>query len=75
MKIIISNFPEELSFPKEIEANVRAAAEMVGQLYGVESGEVSVTLTTGLQMCFPLPSMKVRSRRWWMAPQSMYWVT
>ena len=45
MKIIISNFPEELSFPKEIEANVRAAAEMVGQLYGVENGEVSVTLT------------------------------
>ena len=45
MEIIISNFPEELSFPEEIEANVRAAAEMVGQLYGVENGEVSVTLT------------------------------
>lgn len=45
MEIIISNFPEELSFPEEIEANVRAAAEMMGQLYGVENGEVSVTLT------------------------------
>ena len=45
MEIIISNFPEELSFPEEIEANVRVAAEMVGQLYGVENGEVSVTLT------------------------------
>ena len=45
MEIIISNFPEELTFPEEIEANVRAAAEMVGQLYGVENGEVSVTLT------------------------------
>jgi probable rRNA maturation factor len=45
MEIIISNLPEELSFPEEIEANVRAAAEMVGQLYGVENGEVSVTLT------------------------------
>ena len=45
MEIIISNFPEELSFPEEIEANVRAAAERVGQLYGVENGEVSVTLT------------------------------
>ena len=45
MEIIISNFPEELSFPEEIEANVRAAAEMVGKLYGVENGEVSVTLT------------------------------
>ena len=45
MEIIISNFPEELTFPEEIEANVRAAAEMVGQLSGVENGEVSVTLT------------------------------
>jgi probable rRNA maturation factor len=45
MGIIISNFPEELTFPEEIEANVRAAAEMVGKLYGVENGEVSVTLT------------------------------
>jgi probable rRNA maturation factor len=45
MDVIISNYPEELTFPEEIEANVRAAAEMVGQLYGVENGEVSVTLT------------------------------
>ncbi len=45
MKVIISNYPEELSFPAEIEENVRAAAEKVGELYGVENGEVSVTLT------------------------------
>ena len=45
MDVIISNYPEELTFPEEIAANVRAAAEMVGQLYGVENGEVSVTLT------------------------------
>ena len=45
MKGIISNYPEELSFPTEIEENVRAAAEKVGELYGVENGEVSVTLT------------------------------
>lgn len=45
MKVIISNYPEELSFPAEIEENVRAAAEKVGELYGVENGEVSVMLT------------------------------
>ena len=45
MEVIISNYPEELSFPTEIEENVRAAAEKVGELYGVENGEVSVTLT------------------------------
>jgi len=45
MKVIISNYPEELSFPTAIEENVRAAAEKVGELYGVENGEVSVTLT------------------------------
>lgn len=45
MKVIISNYPEELIFPAEIEENVRAAAEKVGELYGVENGEVSVTLT------------------------------
>ena len=45
MKVIISNYPEELSFPAEIEENVRAAAEKVGELYGIENGEVSVTLT------------------------------
>ena len=45
MNVMISNFPEALSFPKEIEENVRAAAEKVGALYGVENGEVSVTLT------------------------------
>lgn len=45
MKVIISNYPEELSFPTEIEENVRAAAEKVGELYGVENAEVSVTLT------------------------------
>lgn len=45
MKVMISTYPEELSFPEDIEENVRAAAEKVGELYGVENGEVSVTLT------------------------------
>ncbi|MCI6284653.1 rRNA maturation RNase YbeY [Selenomonas sp.] len=45
MNVMIRNYPEELSFPPEIEENVRAAAEKVGELYGVENGEVSVTLT------------------------------
>jgi len=45
MKVMISNYPEELEFPADIEKNVRAAAEKVGELYGVENGEVSVTLT------------------------------
>ena len=45
MNVIISNYPENLTFPQEIEENVRRAAEKVGELYGVENGEVSVTLT------------------------------
>ena len=45
MEVIISNYPEELTFPEEYVENVKAAAEMVGKLYGVENGEVSVTLT------------------------------
>ena len=45
MKVMISTYPEKLRFPEEIEENVRAAAEKVGELYGVENGEVSVTLT------------------------------
>ena len=45
MQVIISNYPEELTFPREYIDNVVAAAEMVGRLYGVENGEVSVTLT------------------------------
>ena len=45
MNVMISNFPEELEFPTDIEENVRAAAEKVGELYGVENGEASVTLT------------------------------
>ena len=45
MNVMVSNYPEELEFPADIEKNVRAAAEKVGELYGVENGEVSVTLT------------------------------
>ena len=45
MNVIISNYPEDLTFPQEIIDNVTTAAEMVGKLYGVENGEVSVTLT------------------------------
>ena len=45
MNVIISNYPEDLTFPQEIIDNVTTAAETVGMLYGVENGEVSVTLT------------------------------
>ena len=45
MEVIISNYPEELTFPQEYIDNVKAAAEMVGKLYDVENGEVSITLT------------------------------
>lgn len=78
MNVIISNYPENLKVPAEYVENVTAAAEKVGELYGVENGEVSITLTdnatsmnsigniaasTARRMSFPLPSMKVRSRR------------
>ncbi|RGS72971.1 rRNA maturation RNase YbeY [Mitsuokella sp. AF21-1AC] len=45
MNVIISNYPEDLSVPAEYVENVTAAAEKVGDLYGVENGEVSITLT------------------------------
>jgi len=45
MNIMIAAFPEELSFPPEIEANVRAAVQKVGELYGETESEVSITLT------------------------------
>ena len=45
MEVIISNEPEELAFPAEIAVNVRAAAEKVGELYGLADAELSVTLT------------------------------
>ena len=45
MEVIISRHPEDLAVPEEVEANIRAAAEKVGELYGVENGEVSITLT------------------------------
>ncbi len=45
MNVIISNYPEDLTFPQEIIDNVTTAAETVGHLYGVENGEVSITLT------------------------------
>ena len=45
MNVIISNYPEDLEVPQEYVANVTAAAQKVGELYGVENGEVSVTLT------------------------------
>jgi len=45
MEVIISNYPENLTFSQDITDNVRAAAEMIGKLYDVENSEVSVTLT------------------------------
>ena len=35
MEVILSTYPEELSFPADIEENVRAAAEKAAELYGV----------------------------------------
>ena len=40
MNVIISNYPEDLEVPQEYVANVTAAAQKVGELYGVENGEV-----------------------------------
>ena len=45
MNVIISNYPEDLQVPAEYVQNVTAAAEKVGELYGVDNGEVSITLT------------------------------
>ena len=45
MEIIISNEPEDLQVPQEYIDNIRKAIETVGEIYGVENGEVSVTLT------------------------------
>ena len=45
MEVLVSNFPETLVFPEEINAVVKLAAEKVGEMYGVSTGEVSVTLT------------------------------
>lgn len=45
MNVIMSTCPEELEFSKEIEENVRAAAEKTAGLYDVPNAEVSITLT------------------------------
>lgn len=45
MDVIISREPEDLKLELEIEEIVRNAAEVTGPLYGVENGEVSITLT------------------------------
>ena len=44
MEVILSIYPEELSFAEEIEKNVRLAAEKTAELYGVPTAEVSITL-------------------------------
>ena len=45
MEAIIRIYPETLTVPPAYIDNVRAAAETTAKLYGVENGEVSVTLT------------------------------
>lgn len=45
MEIIVTNYPEELSFPEEIFNTVRLAVAKVGELYGLDDAEVSLTLT------------------------------
>jgi probable rRNA maturation factor len=45
MDVILSNFPAELEFDANLPATVERAAVKVGELYGLDSAEVSVTLT------------------------------
>ncbi len=45
MDVILSNFPAELEFDAKLPATVERAAVKVGELYGLDSAEVSVTLT------------------------------
>ena len=45
MEAIIRIYPETLTVPPAYIDNVRTAAETTAKLYGVENGEVSVTLT------------------------------
>ena len=45
MEVIMSIYPEELSFAEEIKENVRLAAQKTAELYGVPTAEVSITLT------------------------------
>lgn len=45
MEILISTYPEELTFSDEIASTVRIAAEKTGELFGVSGAEVSITLT------------------------------
>lgn len=48
MDVILSNFPAELEFDAKLPATVERAAAKVGELYGLDSAEVSVTLTNNV---------------------------
>ena len=45
MDVILSNSSAELQFDETLSATVEKAAAKVGELYGLEAAEVSVTLT------------------------------
>ena len=45
MEIIISTYPEKVQISSSIETIVKDAITKVGELYGLETAEVSVTLT------------------------------
>ena len=45
MEIIISTYPEKLQSSSSIERIVKEAIVKVGELYGLETAEVSITLT------------------------------
>lgn len=45
MRILIDKNPEDLEFEKNIELEMIRAAEIVGEIYGVENSEVSIILT------------------------------
>ena len=45
MKVLIDKNPETLEVEKNLENEIIHAAEIVGEVYGVENCEVSITLT------------------------------
>ena len=45
MNVLIDKNPETLEIEKNLESEILRAAEIVGEVYGVENSEVSITLT------------------------------
>ncbi|MBR5914357.1 MAG: rRNA maturation RNase YbeY [Selenomonadaceae bacterium] len=45
MNVIISSEPDELAVEEILETEIIRAAKVIGELYGVENSELSITLT------------------------------